>query len=592
MESNTVTYQVLARKWRPKSLAQLKGQEQVTRALTNALTTGQLHHAYLFTGTRGVGKTTLGRILAKCLNCQQAISPTPCEQCPSCLAINEGRFPDLIEVDAASRTKVEDTRELLENVQYSPTQGRFKIYLIDEVHMLSGHSFNALLKTLEEPPAHVKFILATTDPERIPATVLSRCLKFNLKALTQTELVDGLAGILQAENITYEPPALTQIARCANGSMRDALSLLEQAIAYGNGLLKRCDVEVMLGLGYERLLPELVKILAEQKPAECLQIVAQMAEQGANFTQLLASLLQVFHALALAQVLPRVEEISGFWQIDQQLLLQLKEIFHPEEIQLLYQIGLMGQRDLPFAPDARTGFEMILLRMMIFRPEQASKQNPSLGLSHEPQSCRLTEGRITSIKAKGQEGAVSIPESVPPVAQKQAQAPASTGEKAPVLTSQALPLPTNKLEKSVAGEENSATQKASLEPNLTQNWPQLISQLPLTGLTQMLLKHCVIADWNGQKMVLTLDPAQKACLSAARQEQIQQALQAHFGRAIKLIIEIGKAPLMQTPMAQLNQMKIEQQQKAHEMVAQDKIVQNLMTTFDATIEKIEILDEN
>lgn len=364
-----MSYQVLARKWRPRFFDEMVGQEHVLKALINALNEQRLHHAYLFTGTRGVGKTTIARILAKCLNCEQGISARPCGECSACREIAEGRFVDLIEVDAASRTKVEDTRELLDNVQYAPTRGRFKVYLIDEVHMLSTHSFNALLKTLEEPPAHVKFLLATTDPQKLPVTVLSRCLQFSLKNMTPERIVSYLGKVLEAEKIGYEEPALWQLGRAAQGSMRDALSLTDQAIAYGEGLVGEAQVNAMLGTMDRGRLFKMAEVMARADAAEVMNEVAAMAEHGPDYDEVLQGLLTIWHRAALGQVVPDAIENS---QGDREAVLQLALAMQPEDLQLYYQIALSGRADLALAPDPRQGFEMILLRMLAFRPAPAA----------------------------------------------------------------------------------------------------------------------------------------------------------------------------------------------------------------------------
>lgn len=360
-----MSYQVLARKWRPRFFDEMVGQEHVLRALINALNEERLHHAYLFTGTRGVGKTTIARILAKCLNCEQGVSARPCGTCTSCQEIAEGRFVDLIEVDAASRTKVEDTRELLDNVQYAPTRGRFKVYLIDEVHMLSTHSFNALLKTLEEPPAHVKFLLATTDPQKLPVTILSRCLQFSLKNMTPEKIVSYLAQVLEAEKLQFEEPALWQLGRAAQGSMRDALSLTDQAIAYGEGMVGESQVNAMLGTMDRGRLFKLAEVMAKANAADVLAEVAAMAEHGPDYDEVLQGLLHIWHRASLAQVVPDAIENS---QGDREAILQLSMNMQAEDLQLYYQIALSGRADLNLAPDPRQGFEMILLRMLAFRP--------------------------------------------------------------------------------------------------------------------------------------------------------------------------------------------------------------------------------
>ncbi|WP_020395346.1 DNA polymerase III subunit gamma/tau [Thiolinea disciformis] len=366
-----MSYQVLARKWRPQNFQQMVGQTHVLRALLTALDEQRLHHAYLFTGTRGVGKTTIARIFAKCLNCETGISSTPCGECKSCLEIASGRHVDLIEVDAASRTKVEDTRELLDNVQYAPTRGRFKIYLIDEVHMLSGHSFNALLKTLEEPPPHIKFLFATTDPQKLPITILSRCLQFNLKRMPVDMIVGHLAHILQQEQITFAEAALKVLAKAADGSMRDALSLTDQAIVTGGGVIRLESVNDMLGLlPSEYLLQLLQAVVAEDAP-QVLAIVAQMAQLTTDFSAATDSLIALLHQIAVLQLVP---------QADEPVLTAFAEQISAADLQLFYQLALHGRRDLPLNPDPRSGFEMLLLRMLAFqladaKPAQAVKKN-------------------------------------------------------------------------------------------------------------------------------------------------------------------------------------------------------------------------
>ncbi|MBW3503928.1 DNA polymerase III subunit gamma/tau [Pseudomonas sp. NKUCC02_KPG] len=360
-----MSYQVLARKWRPRSFREMVGQTHVLKALINALDSQRLHHAYLFTGTRGVGKTTIARIIAKCLNCETGITSTPCGECSVCREIDEGRFVDLIEIDAASRTKVEDTRELLDNVQYAPSRGRFKVYLIDEVHMLSSHSFNALLKTLEEPPPYVKFILATTDPQKLPATILSRCLQFSLKNMTPERVVEHLTHVLSAENVPFEDDALWLLGRAADGSMRDAMSLTDQAIAFGEGKVLAGDVRAMLGTLDHGQVFDLLHALIEGDARALLEAVRHLAEQGPDWNGVLSEILNVFHRVAIAQALPDgVDNGHG----DRDRVLALAKALPAEDVQFYYQMGLIGRRDLPLAPDPRGGFEMVMLRMLAFRP--------------------------------------------------------------------------------------------------------------------------------------------------------------------------------------------------------------------------------
>ena len=365
-----MSYQVLARKWRPATFHQMVGQEHVLQALVNALDSNRLHHAYLFTGTRGVGKTSIARLFAKALNCEKGVTSTPCGECSPCREISEGRFVDLIEVDAASRTKVEDTRELLENVQYAPSQGRFKVYLIDEVHMLSSSSFNALLKTLEEPPPHIKFLLATTDPQKLPVTILSRCLQFNLKNMVPERIVDHLKMVLDAEQFSYQEPALWLLARAANGSMRDAMSLTDQAIAFCRGALQEVDVRAMLGTVDQRQVLTLLQQVGSGSAAGVLSAVADLAEFGADFDGVLAELMSLLHRITLAQMVPGAVDNS---QGDREPITALASQLRAEDVQLFYQIALNGRRDLPHVADSREGLEMTLLRMIAFRPVAAGE---------------------------------------------------------------------------------------------------------------------------------------------------------------------------------------------------------------------------
>jgi|CZKO01.1.fsa_nt_gi DNA polymerase-3 subunit gamma/tau len=363
------SYTALARKWRPHSFAEMTGQEHVLRALANALASDRMHHAYLFAGTRGVGKTTVARILAKCLNCERGVSATPCGECASCREIDAGRSVDLIEVDAASRTRVDDTRELLDNVQYAPTRSRYKIYLIDEVHMLSAHSFNALLKTLEEPPPHVKFLLATTDPQKLPVTVLSRCLQFNLKRLSVALISARLQQILRAENIQFEPAAVQLLAHGGDGSLRDALSLLDQLLAYGNGKALEADARAMLGTVGRDQIVQLAQLLAAGEAGALIEYANALDERASDYAQLLEQLAALLERVALKQLVP---DFEGDELHPVELLAHLAAAIPAEDVQLFYQTAILGRRDLALAPDGRTGFRMTLIRMLAFRPASAS----------------------------------------------------------------------------------------------------------------------------------------------------------------------------------------------------------------------------
>jgi DNA polymerase-3 subunit gamma/tau len=402
-----MSYQVLARKWRPRSFREMVGQTHVLKALINALDSQRLHHAYLFTGTRGVGKTTIARIIAKCLNCETGISSTPCGVCSICKEIDEGRFIDLIEVDAASRTKVEDTRELLDNVQYAPSRGRFKVYLIDEVHMLSTHSFNALLKTLEEPPPHVKFLLATTDPQKLPVTILSRCLQFSLKNMPSERVVEHLTHVLGVEEVPFEVDALWLLGRAADGSMRDAMSLTDQAIAFGEGKVLAADVRAMLGTLDHGQVYGVLQALLEGDARGLIEAVRHLAEQGPDWAGVLAEILNVLHRVAIAQALPEAVD-NG--QGDRDRVLALAQALPAEDVQFYYQMGLIGRRDLPLAPEPRSGFEMVLLRMLAFRPE-GSAPPPKVALKPLGISPASADPRTDSVAVAP---SASAPAIVPP----------------------------------------------------------------------------------------------------------------------------------------------------------------------------------
>src|SRR5688500_2631181 len=388
-----MSYLALARKFRPRSFAELVGQEHVARALGNALTQGRVHHAFLFTGTRGVGKTTIARILAKCLNCDTGVTATPCGQCASCKEIDEGRFVDLIEVDAASRTKVDDTRELLENVQYSPTRGRYKVYLIDEVHMLSTHSFNALLKTLEEPPPHVKFLLATTDPQKLPVTVLSRCLQFNLKRLPVSLIAEHLVKVLDAEKVPADAAAVRLVAQSADGSMRDALSLTDQLIAFGGGKVEEQGARAMLGTIDRDHVTKLARALAAGDAAKLVEAARALEEFSPDYGQVLDDLASLLTRVALRQLVPDYEGDELF---DTGLLNEIAAAISGEDVQLYYQTAILGRRDLGFAPDPRTGFEMTLVRMLAFRPAAAGA-----GAGSGSQARGATSGAAASATSAG-----------------------------------------------------------------------------------------------------------------------------------------------------------------------------------------------
>ncbi len=521
-----MSYQVLARKWRPRNFTELVGQDHVQRALVNALDNDRLHHAYLFTGTRGVGKTTIARIFAKSLNCEEGVSSHPCGKCSACEEINAGHFIDLIEVDAASRTKVEDTRELLDNVQYAPTRGRYKVYLIDEVHMLSGHSFNALLKTLEEPPPHVKFLLATTDPQRLPVTVLSRCLQFNLKSLTLPQITGQIESILQQEKVPFEEAAVRQLAYAASGSMRDALSLLDQAIAFGNGKLKEDEVRSMLGSIDRDVIYRLLDALAQGDAATLMDEIGKADDFAPDYAALLADVLSVLQRIAIAQTLPdAIDDSFG----DRDAVCALAEKFTAEDVQLYYQIGLLGRRDLPLSPQPRGGFEMVLLRMLAFRPAAASQART-------------------------------------PVASTQAETRKST-----------TPPAANKPEQSAATATSGGSADAAAE------WHTIIDALSLKGMAREMALNCVYHGMTDDVVKLSLDPAHVHLFGKARMQQLDAALSDYYQRSVQVKIDKQGKPESETPARKKNRELDERQRQAEQSIAQDENIKALQDAFGATV---------
>ncbi len=639
-----MSYQVLARKWRPRNFTELVGQAHVRQALTNALDNDRLHHAFLFTGTRGVGKTTIARILAKSLNCEQGISSTPCGQCGTCMEINEGRYVDLIEVDAASRTKVDETRELLENVQYAPTRGRYKVYLIDEVHMFSNSSFNALLKTLEEPPPHVKFLLATTDPQKLPVTILSRCLQFNLKHLSPEQIRNHLGMVLEKEGIEFDTPALGLIARVADGSMRDALSLLDQAIAFGGGSLCESDVRSMLGSIEQHHVIDLLTGLADGDASALLTRIAQLAEQAPDFAGVLAELISTLHRIALAQAVPGVvnDEMA-----DREAVLALAERLSPEDVQLYYQIALIGRRDLPLAPTPRGGFEMVLLRMLAFRPHSTRDDTPP-----RPAVAQPTPAAAPANHGASQQSSHSPPTAPPATdtsrrasamadvrsqltgkakaaAIKKTKKPANTGtapsqpiatramppairqnpppqDQSPV-TDDVPPMPDYMKEEIPPAYGNTRASAAAptaerhetlavAEPAPAaivpaaaievvpgpDEWESLATALDLKGVNQQLALNCALTSRQGNHFTLSLAPAHAQLLSTARENLLREALGQQLGETVTLSINVEQTGNT-SPATRQKQRQAARQRQAEASIEQDHTVQALCKTFAAQI---------
>ncbi len=540
-----MSYQVLARKWRPKSFAELVGQEHVVKALSNALDQQRLHHAYLLTGTRGVGKTTVARILAKSLNCETGITSTPCGTCATCREIDSGRFIDLLELDAASNTGIDNMREVLDNAQYAPTAGRFKVYLIDEVHMLSKAAFNSMLKTLEEPPEHVKFILATTDPQKIPVTVLSRCLQFNLKQMPPAAIVGHLRDVLQRESLTFELPALQLLARSAQGSMRDALSLLDQSIAYGGGKVEEAPVRAMLGAIDQSYLFTLLERLADADGAGLIALTEQMEERSLSYDAALQDLGALLHQIALAQTVPQAlsEDLP-----ERQRILDLAQRFSPEDVQLHYQIALHGRKDLSLAPDEFAGFSMTLLRMLAFNLESA----PAAGASVKHAS-------------------VPVAPAARPVRPVAAVAPSP--ESPPVLKAQepALPPPVQ-----------TPPVSAAAGNVFDGDWPGLVAKLRLGGMAKMLANHCELKSYEGRRIELCVPDEHKHLMEKTYQDKLKAALDDFAGAPVLLNISLGSVTGL-TPARLDHQEKQARQAEAIAAIEQDPFVRDLVENLDAQV---------
>ena len=533
-----MNYQVLARKWRPHNFNEVVGQTHVITSLTNALKHQRLHQAYLFTGTRGVGKTTLARILAKAINCENLQNFNPCGHCAICIAVDEGRFLDLIEVDAASRTKVEDTRDLLDNAQYAPNQGRYKVYLIDEVHMLSGHSFNALLKTLEEPPPHVKFLLATTDPHKIPVTVLSRCLQFNLKRLLPSEIFTQMGFILTQEKIEFESDALKLLSRAADGSMRDGLSLLDQAIVYGNGRVNNDDVHAMLGSIAKQPVEAILYALAQANAPAILDHIDELSQLSPDFTDLLQQLLQFLHRIALVQHVPT----TLTHDLDVDVVAELAKQLSPEDVQLYYQIGLLGQKDLELSPDPRSGFEMVMLRMLTFRPAKISAQA-----------------------------------NISPAANANAIAPAVIEQ----IPSQPTVAPT--LHQPSSPPQLIAPQETAVHPVAMhlQNWESMVANLK-SGMTKQFASRCVLEHLDDTQCKLSLDPQFQSLLDDDSMEKLEKSLRELLAKPIKLSIEV-KTLDAHTPAQLITQAQENRQQEAVQAIYEDRSIIYFQDNFDAQV---------
>ncbi|MFT5425811.1 MAG: DNA polymerase-3 subunit gamma/tau [Gammaproteobacteria bacterium] len=545
-----MSYQVLARKWRPKTFEDMVGQSHVLQALTNALDNDRLHHAYLFTGTRGVGKTTLARILAKCLNCEQGVSSKPCGECSACVSIDEGRFVDLIEVDAASRAKVDETRDLMDNVQYAPSVGRYKVYLIDEVHMFSGHSFNALLKTLEEPPPHVKFLLATTESKKIPVTILSRCLQFNLKHLSVEQIETQLEKVLEQESIESDAVSRRLIAKSADGSLRDGLSLLDQAIAYGDGCLQETQVRTMLGTIDSLDLKELLEALIAGDAQSVLQCTDHMAEHNPDYDSVLVEILSVLQKIAICQILD-----EGDVEQDE-MIKELSQRISKEEVQLYYQVGILGRKDLPLAPDPRTGFEMTLIRMLAFRPAgvatpKASETRPEAKESEAiANESRANETKVSEVKEE-KENAYANSEKL-------------------IQSDEEDEIKTNSVSKS------------DLQSEDTIDWQSIIDEMSLVGLVKELAGHCALKEHSEGKVHLVLSPDKEHLLNQTQKERLTKALEMRFGKGTLLKISIEE-PEAETPAQKRIREEREKQQAAESSLKGDANVKAMEEIFGATL---------
>jgi len=609
-----MSYQVLARKWRPRTFEDMVGQEHVLQALIHALESQRLHHAYLFTGTRGVGKTTIGRLLARCLNCETGVTPNPCGECSSCQEIQEGRFVDLIEIDAASRTGVDDMRELTDNVQYAPTRGRYKVYLIDEVHMLTNQSFNAFLKTLEEPPEHVKFLLATTDPQKLPVTVLSRCLQFNLKRMTPEHIAGHLRHVLGAEEIPFEEPALWLLARAADGSMRDALSLTDQAIAFGNQKLSASDVSNMLGTIDQRDIERIVNALVEGDGPALLAEISRISDFAPDYSVILADLLSLFHRVTMEQVVPgSADNALG----DAEQVQALARKLSAEDAQLFYQSALIGRKDLTITPDARMGFEMTLLRMLAFRPGADRREPPAISSGGQSAASEPRDEPdpaptppVEQKQPEPQPEPTPEPEpempAAPPVADEDASWLASLdaqaeaageyeesyplSDEAPVTPEPAPEVAAEPVERPAPAPEPAFVEPdPAIEPAVEQApepegefvWHRDFRSLGIVGMPGNLASHGAMSR-DGDVITLTIDEGHARLLNSRHEEKILAALRNRFGDSIQLRTEQGD-PGPHTPAAYEERQRKARQKAAEASIHQDPVVKSIVERFEARV---------
>ena len=567
-----MSYLVLARKYRPRSFAEVVGQQPVVQALANALDNQRLHHAYLFTGTRGVGKTTLARILAACFNCERSITSQPCGECGACTEIAAGRFVDLIEVDAASRTGVDDTRELLNNAQFLPGQGRFKVYLIDEVHMLTGHSFNALLKTLEEPPEHVKFLLATTEAKKIPVTVLSRCLQFNLRNMLPETIEAQLAKVLEAEAIAAETAALQTIAQAAAGSMRDALSIADQAVSHGGGKIAAASVDDMLGVAGRDEIAALLDALAANDAARLLQVGDDLVARSVDLAAVLGELQRAFHDLAIAKELgapPASAQHARF-----------ATAFSAEDLQLYYQIALLGMRDLQFAPDAKVGFDMTLIRLVSFEPEGGAALPPDAAEGGMRHGAEAPCGSRPATARPLAPSAVPPPNPAPAPAAAPAPVSAPAKQAAPPEAPPARPSET-KAKASPAHVEASAQPDAP--PPADDGWHALVEAMQADGVTGMILDNSNLLSRSPERWRILLDEGHGSLLNDKRRAEIADLAARIEGRAVEVELTTGQ-PRMETPAARTRRRKAEEHEEAEAVLLKDANVQALLRDFDGRLE--------